>query len=789
MRDGTKQALIAYGLRGLAEAMGQQSEELIAKIPDRDQAAELNWTAYENVLHGGKPGQAKKALTSILSLVPDEHGRLPDAACHRPAPLSLQTGIEAIFPPRLVGAWHGEDTSLLWAGFESEYKSIPWHGEIEPFFEVFYHLYQKYAWAVPCTYGEEGVSLFEQWKAVAALVFASGGDPNPASTYLLVGGDIPGIQDFVYTITSKGAVKGLRGRSFFLQLLSDAVVRRLVADLGLCPANVICAAGGNFTILAPAGSEKTLQEWQARCNHTLLEEFEGDLYLALGWRELPRSAVGTRAFTDVREQLAKEVATAKNRAFAEVVGEHGWNPLFEPQGRGGDVEFCDVCQQEPRSGERLQEETTSAGETLHKCSLCRGFEELARDIAHDDLWMVVAAADQAAREDRGWRGSLVRLTGYEYRFEHNQPQATGKKTVYSLNDTGFIKAGAHGFRFVANVTPRVTDEDRRWAQEQKRERGLDLEIPETGSIKDFDWMAYQSQGIQRVGVLRMDVDNLGAIFGQRLRGSMAQVSALSAALDLFFAGYLNRICDGVNGGGKHPNVLYTIYAGGDDLFAVGAWDRMPVLAERVRENFRTYAGGNPGLTLSGGITLEDRKFPLYRAAERAGEAEARAKAYERPDERKKDALCFLGQVVGWEEGKKEGKEWTLVREWKDELLWLVGEDADNQARAEDEREARLPRGLLQTLRSIDHMYRTGLKEARKRAREKGHTPPEPQVYLGRWTWMLVYSLARMARRARDEQVAHRLLKLQKAILLRPEAVPLGALAARWAEYLLRERER
>jgi CRISPR/Cas system-associated protein Cas10 (large subunit of type III CRISPR-Cas system) len=79
------------------------------------------------------------------------------------------------------------------------------------FFEGFYHLYYKWTWAVPCAYGEPGVSLFEQWKAVAALVFAFGGAAEPDGEFTLVGGDIPGIQSFVYTITSKGAAKGLQG--------------------------------------------------------------------------------------------------------------------------------------------------------------------------------------------------------------------------------------------------------------------------------------------------------------------------------------------------------------------------------------------------------------------------------------------------------------------------------------------------------------------------------------------------------------------------------------------------
>ncbi len=49
--------------------------------------------------------------------------------------------------------------------------------------------------------------------------------------YLVVGGDISGIQDFIYTITSKGALKYLRARSPFLELLVEEVVAEILERL------------------------------------------------------------------------------------------------------------------------------------------------------------------------------------------------------------------------------------------------------------------------------------------------------------------------------------------------------------------------------------------------------------------------------------------------------------------------------------------------------------------------------------------------------------------------------
>lgn len=761
-----REALVGWGVEALGRWAGISPQAWPARLPSQEIGAQL--ASYGQLLSPSwdlaqAPGSQ---LRSILSLVQLEKDQPPQPFFVSPRPLSL----EALLPGEAVSR------EALWAGFVAEFGQLP-AGDSR--FEAFLHLFYKYAWAVPCTYGEAGVSLYEEFKALAALVYASRFKPGPDDAFLLVGGDIPGIQAFVYTITSKGAAKSLRGRSFFLQLLGDAIVRRLVAELGLCPANVIYAAGGNFMLLAPAGSEAALAERREGLNRVLLHEFDGDLYLALACEALPKTAVGTAGFAAARERLGAKVAAAKSRCFAEIAArDDGWAALFEPQGQGGEKNFCQVCQREPAPGEQLAEEPSEAGEPTRKCKLCWGFEDLARALAAPGtLWMTVEEAAPGVQVARDWQGVLARLAGLKYSFRGDPPPAGWPGVAYIINPANPKAAVGCGFRFVANVTPRIEEPDRRWAQQHHP----DLDIPPGEPIKDFELMALQSTGISRVGVLRMDVDNLGAIFGHYLQGSMVQTSALSAALDLFFCGHLNRACGEIDAQGEHTNVLYVIYAGGDDLFIVGAWDRMPLLAERVRRDFATYTGNNAHLTISGGIVLEGRKFPLYRAAERAGEAESRAKQHERRDGRQKDAMCFLGQVVGWEKD-----EWDLVRQQKDNLLWLIGEREADESEGRDA-DKQLPRALLQVVQSVYQLYRSNLQQARKRAHQARRPLPDPHMCLGRWAWMHVYSLTRMARRCGDKRVAARVLELQQDIL-QPGTVRLSGLAARWAEYLARDKE-
>ena len=46
--------------------------------------------------------------------------------------------------------------------------------------------------------------------------------------FLLVSGDFSGIQDFIYTVPSKGALKSLRGRSFYLEIFMENYIDEIL---------------------------------------------------------------------------------------------------------------------------------------------------------------------------------------------------------------------------------------------------------------------------------------------------------------------------------------------------------------------------------------------------------------------------------------------------------------------------------------------------------------------------------------------------------------------------------
>lgn len=786
-----QRALMGYGLDLMAHAMQEDASALRQQLggswPDYD------WSPYEKMLIGQRdlsPPRPGERLLSIFSLVRLSEAETPPLTVYY-GPHLLELDRKTLFPGDKA-APTDPDREVTWDRFAEALRKVMELGrEGGTLFETFYHLMYRHAWALPCTYGEEGVSLFEQWKVVAALALATGEKwaDGPGDKFTLIGGDIPGIQDFVYTITSKGAAKGLRGRSFFLQVLGDAVLRRILADLDLCTCNVVYNAGGNFMVLGPleAMAKEAVERVRRQVNARLVEAIQGDTALVLEVMPvLPADLFTPDRFKQVRDDSARQVAQAKNRPLRELAND--WGTLFKPRGKGS-AQSCAVCRIEvdEYNSKPLERtgEVTEGVETPRICYLCDSFAELARDIRYEDLWMAATERlellDTVVQLRNGWEDLLTRMTGFHYRFSSKPAKAEG--IVLALNHPDFLGTGAQGFRLLANVTPKTTDDDIQYLREKAKWEEKD--IPKEDDVRSFTLLAHAAAtagAIERVGVLRMDVDNLGRVFSEGVHDlTLPRLSALSGALDLFFGGYLNVLVRN-----QSEKDLYVIYAGGDDLFIVGAWHHLPDLAEAIRNEFKAFTGDHPALSLSGGVTLEGAKFPLYRAAERAGEAEGQAKGYTRPNNgHGKDALCFLGQTVGWE-------EWEVVRQQKDNLLWLIGEDVENKARKEEERKGRLPRALLQAVQSLHQLYRTGLRDARRRIRrENRKRPPDkklplpnPQMFFGRWAWMQAYSLTRLAQRSKGDEAKARLMELQKQIM-QPDTVRYSGLAARWAEYLVR----
>jgi CRISPR-associated protein Csm1 len=237
---------------------------------------------------------------------------------------------------------------------------------------------------------------------------------------------------------------------------------------------------------------------------------------------------------------------------------------------------------------------------------------------------------------------------------------------------------------------------------------------------------------------------LGSIFIKGLPEedkNFAAYATLSFLLDNFFSGYLNTIRNDE----RFRDDVNILYSGGDDIFAVGRWDKLIEFAREIRTEFETFVG-RPDISISGGITMVNAKFPIAKAAELAGDAEHNAKQFDG-----KNAFNIFGRNVSWKD------EFAYVENWKNEFL---GHCTNPQKP--------MPRSILHKIMTFAELKRRGEMK---------------------YAWHTVYFLKRFAEN-KNKEIKELCEELKTELLFKnkPRNYELIAIAARWAELELKEFE-
>jgi len=436
------------------------------------------------------------------------------------------------------------------------------------------------------------------------LLAVDRGEVGPPPLFLLVGGDLTGIQSFLYRVGSDRALRSLKGRSAYLQILTETVTERLLARLGLLSANVVYRTGGHFFLLAHAAAQEKLVEARREIEEILLGAHGADLGVAIAWEELRLQDFRRTEFGSRWGALFDRLRLAKGNRFAGL-SDDAYREVFGPFGEGGHAALCPTCGVEMEESEE-------------ECPWCVGFAEIGDDLAH------LQGGYVAFRPTKGggppWQRALSAL-GFDIALL-SRPEV-GWDRILALSH---FEPGCEGVFFLGGRAPLTVE----------------------GHVAVFEDVARAATGWRRWGVLRGDIDSLGLVFREGLgdNRSLSRMASLSGRLELFFGSWLDRLVEEASQYG------YTIYAGGDDFFVVGPWDTLPTLVEAIRESFRAYTGGNPHLTLSAAMALPERtKAPLRAVAHKAGRLlDEVAKVYIRPDGRAKDAFVLFGRPLDWAEG-------------------------------------------------------------------------------------------------------------------------------------------
>lgn len=477
------------------------------------------------------------------------------------------------------------------------------------------HLLETRLSFVPIPGGDGDISLYDRSKITAAIAacvagyLADRGETDLSlrlvegeeqfrgeQAFLLYSADFSGIQKFIFTVATKGALPSLRSRSFFLELLMEHYIDELLSACGMSRANLLYSGGGHCYLLLPNTPrvEDALKQWNIRFNDWLTDQFGIALFLAHGWtpcsgNDLANTPAAQAPYTAMFRRVSAGIAAHKLHRYS--AGQ--LRALNAGTADAGGRE-CAVCGRSDRLGEN------------GRCIWCNLFVELSKKVLDCPVYLV-----------------SEKETGYDFML----PGWDGRRYVTMTNEKTACARLQSGEAVV-----RIYTKNRAFPELPNATR---LSVGDYAASRQMEDLAANAQGITRLAVCRMDVDNLGHAFvaGYHKPGETApqkrdeylnisRTAAFSRQMSLFFKCYINPILEQPEPDG-HKLSVAIVYSGGDDVFLVGAWNDVITAALRIQASFDAFCGG--ALTISAGISLHDDHFPIRQAAAHSAELEDRAK--------------------------------------------------------------------------------------------------------------------------------------------------------------------
>lgn len=556
---------------------------------------------------------------------------------------------------------------------------------------------------------------------------------------LFVGGDLSGIQKFLYNITSRHASVSLKGRSTFLSNYLREVCTNIEKEIKDCggTCDELYCSGGKFYLITVNIPEivKAIDEFAEHVKESLWEEHKGQLGINISYV----------AFTEENGKFYVEGHDDEQNTRSGVL----WKYVNADFARQKNQKFKKLLVSRPNRFFGFQKDDEDSKELIvgkdYKVCALTGIESpYCRPLAKEDF----------AKEG---------LTLAEFEEEKDNNNVSENAPVY-----------------LPSVIEQIV-------------QGKKLSIK--NRTKTFEQYATTDKGANKglkgdtyLGVLRMDVDGMGKKFIIGFE-TLDAYRDFSHRASVFFENDIqNKYLK------EYKNFINVIYAGGDDLFIIGRWDKVIEFAKLIHDE-TVHVFKNDGyedvfskekkwcsISISGGIAIVKPKYPIAKAADMAGEAEDAAKQGE------KNAFNMFGRTISWNSNKhyivktkdkpsEYEHEYAYVEKFKDVFVELISKYNKKYGFS----------------KSILHKIMLYSEIADMNVEREAKGKPRNYSYM----WHMSYYMTRFMEKYkdyRDDDVKKKLYDFCRS--LRDDHLPknkgrnlqLLAIAARWAELLLKDQD-
>lgn len=492
--------------------------------------------------------------------------------------------------------------------------------DFDSFLIVMDTLLKKYLWSIPASDKEsEDVSIYEYIRTTAAIVAVLMQEGEKDVPYVIAAGHFSGIQKYIFSVSkvgTGGVTKRLRARSFYVNAMVSALAHCIIHKFELPMMNILMLTGGKFYILLPNTEAviSELQKIERQVTGYLYEKFKGNLSLELVWEKVADEGICN--YGDTVSDISRKIEKKKCRLLeSALIDGKEWNTeQFAVYQDLSHKSMCKACK------------SALVDEGKEMCCNCETDTEIG--------------------------GVLPKIKAYSF---------SRKKGQYQLLDGYFLNLDVTLGIGETYLTVSLNDSSR--AEMYNKPVTVNYAVNHvplqqaSGEIKTFSEIADDAKGAKKLGILKADVDTLGFLFSQGLKGaedekiSISRVNTLSFMLDLFFGKHLNNLIEN-----RYQNI-YCVFSGGDDLFLIGPWSDMSALAIDINKEFHKYTGENPCVTLSAAICVAESGGHISTFAERCEENLNQVKQQSdrlvSPEKEGRNGIYFMGKTMTWEDFEEQ----------------------------------------------------------------------------------------------------------------------------------------
>ncbi|RDY23795.1 type III-A CRISPR-associated protein Cas10/Csm1 [Romboutsia maritimum] len=527
-----------------------------------------------------------------------------------------------------------EDLTYIVRNFIKEVKDLKCD-DFNSFYITMYNIIKKYTWclASDTQSGLCDISLFDHLKTTSAIGVASylyhlenntldekSVKNNDEDKFMVVGFRLEGSKNYIEDIrTNKNSAKRLRGKSFYINILTQAMSYKIINNLNLTISNIVLNMGDKFYIIAPKSKkvQKIIKETRQEINDYLYNKFEGELYLNLA----AKSANGNnlKEFTNILDDINYGFEKNKNKVHAE-------NVLLKPIiNHGFEIGgMCSTC------------EKMLVKKNENECEFCK-------DEINIGTYLSKAKYIGFYNDDIDYTQKIKLFSKdcmYVAFYEKKEDIIKNPYIIYNIQNTDLLNNYPNGFKFYANYVPTKDTE-----------------------VLTFEEISSLSKGVNNIGVLKIGMDDLDMLMSiglidienkkdinelkrlsqedegeEKLHDytTISRLSTLNENINAFLNNYIYNTFKNtssnevklINGVSVNINLSnqYVLNNTNDTITIVGPWNEVIFTAKFINDEFKKLVSNNKDVTLSCGISIIKNKEPIMSGLKEASDNLEKSKA-------------------------------------------------------------------------------------------------------------------------------------------------------------------